>query len=71
MNRFRTLVLSVCMLYFLSSSALGATLGPATDYAQLLTLAAEATEGDVILLSGKIIADGQTPLSTQAAINFW
>lgn len=68
MNSFKMLILSVCMLCLLCASALGETLGPATDYAQLLALAAQATDGDVILLSGEIVADAQTPLNTQAAI---
>ena len=68
MNRFKTLVLSVCMVFLLSTTAQGATLGPAADYAQLLELTAQAADGDIILIAGEIVADEQIPLSTQAAV---
>lgn len=68
MKSFKTIVLSICMLLAMAAVAQAARLGPASDYAQLLELADKAVDGDVILISGEIIADEHIPLSTQAAI---
>jgi len=65
MKRFKAFVLSVCLILSLSFSASAATHGPATSYKQLLDLAEKAQEGDVLLVSGSLSAEGYSPLSPQ------
>ena len=68
MKPFRTLVLCVCLIFACTSTASAATLGPVSDYTELLALSMQAEAGDIILVSGELSASGLDPLSTQAML---
>ena len=51
------------------SPALGDVLGPATSYEALSSLLLDASDGDIILVSGEIEASDSTPLSTQSVVH--
>ena len=57
MKRIGALALSIWMLLSPLCGALAATLGPATTYEELLSLAASAAAGDTLLVSGVLSAD--------------
>lgn len=70
-KRFGALALSFLFLnfiFFSASTASAATLGPATTYAELSALAASASDGDVLLVSGTLDASGQEALSFPASV---
>ena len=69
MTRFiRAIALILCLILSLSAAALADSLGPARSYDELLSLAASASDGDVILVSGEIVAAPDAPLSPASAI---
>ena len=57
MKRIGALALSIWMLLSPLCGAVAATLGPATTYEELLSLAASAASGDTLLVSGSLFAD--------------
>ena len=68
MTSFRTLAVCICLILLFSPAASAATLGPATDYAQLLELCAQAGPNDVILVSGELTASNAEALTTQTPL---
>lgn len=58
MKRFGAFALVQLLLLAAASPACAATLGPAGSYAQLLALAGQAGENDVLTVSGELIAEG-------------
>ena len=59
------LALSVLFLLSSVSGAFAAQLGPASSYEELLSLAAGASNGDTLLVSGAITALGEEPFTSQ------
>ena len=64
----RAIALLLCMLLLLPAAVQAQSLGPARSYDELLTLAASAADGDVILVSGEIAAAQGAPLTPASAI---
>ena len=64
----RVFALCLCILHLCSLCALAQTLGPASSYDELLTLAGEARDGDVLLVRGELNAVDGAPLVTQGMI---
>ena len=62
-------VLSVFLFSSSVSSSFASVLGPVSSYKELLELAASASDGDTILVSGEIKAESEAALSTQASIH--
>lgn len=58
MKRFGAFALVLLLLAGCVQPAAAATLGPATTYAELAALAANAADGDTLLVSGDLSADG-------------
>ena len=56
MKSFRIPALCICLILLMTPTASAATLGPATDYDELLALCEQAGQGDVILVSGELTA---------------
>ena len=69
MKQFMAFLLCFCINLSLIPVAQGATLGPATTYEALQELADQAKEGDVLLVSGDLSADGFAPFSTQVPLS--
>lgn len=67
-TRFSALALSFLLLILPVSSSFASTLGPASSYEELSTLAANAADGDTILVSGEILAASEPALSTHSSI---
>lgn len=65
---FRALSLSLLLLMLCPPAAGASTLGPARTYEELLELAASASDGDVLLVSGALDAAGCEPLSVPASV---
>ena len=69
MIRFiRATALILCVTLSLPSAVWADSLGPARSYDELLSLAALASDGDVILISGDIAAVQDAPLTSASAI---
>ena len=62
------LALSIFFLLGSVSGAFAAQLGPALNYEALLSLAAGASSGDTLLVSGAIIASGAEPFASPETI---
>ena len=69
MKQFMAFLLCFCINLSLFPVAQGAMLGPATTYEALQKLADQAKEGDVLLVSGDLSADGFAPFSTQVPLS--
>lgn len=67
-KRIGALSLSLLLFTLSFSSAAAATLGPATTYDELLALAASASSGDVLLVSGTLDASGQQALTVSSSV---
>lgn len=67
-KRVWAFALSVMMLCSAPLSVLAATLGPATSYDELCTLLADARNGDTIVITGQISAQGFPALSSPASV---
>ena len=59
MKRIGAFALVLLLLLGCMQPAAAATLGPATTYAELAALAAQAADGDTLLVSGDLSADGE------------
>ena len=68
MKVFRIPALCICLILLLSPTASAATLGPVTDYDELLALCLAAEPGDTLLVSGEFFTDGHGALSTLAPL---
>ena len=69
MIRFiRAIALILCIALSLPAAVRAESLGPARSYDELLSLAASASDGDVILVSGEIAAAQDAPLTPASAI---
>ena len=64
----RAIALILCASLLLPAVAQAESLGPARSYDELLSLAASAADGDVILISGEIVAAQDVPLTPACAI---
>ncbi|MDO5378426.1 MAG: hypothetical protein Q4G52_08835 [Clostridia bacterium] len=60
--------LSLSFILLTASPAYAATLGPATTYEELSSLAASAADGDILLVSGVLDASGQEALTSSSSI---
>lgn len=67
-KRIGALALSMMLLLAYAAPASAARLGPATTYDELLALASEAKDGDVLLVRGTLAADSAQPLSPAASV---
>ena len=68
MKSFMALALCICLILSSYTAALAATLGPVSEYGELLALCAAAGPGDTLLVAGELFADGHDALSTQAPL---
>ena len=68
MKSLRALALCICLILVFPPTASAASLGPVTDYGELLTLCAQAEPGDTLLVSGELFAAGHDPLTTQGPL---
>lgn len=67
-KRIMAFAFALFMAFFPCSSAFAQVLGPVSSYDELSRAVTLAQEGDTILLSGEISADGGAPLSTPAFV---
>ena len=67
-KRYWAFVLSFFLLSSSVCSAFADTLGPVSSFEELSSLAASASEGDTILITGEILASDEPALSTHSAI---
>ena len=58
----------ICLILLMTPTASAATLGPATDYDELLALCEQAGQGDVILVSGELTAADRDALVIQSPL---
>ncbi|MGN0996986.1 MAG: hypothetical protein ACI4PG_08745 [Candidatus Ventricola sp.] len=68
LKRLWALALASIIGFVYVPGACAATLGPAASYEALCELLASAQDGDVILISGELSADGQPPLASAASV---
>lgn len=68
-KRLWAFALALCLLVSPFTSASAATLGPASSYDEMLDLLAAAKNGDTLLISGEIDAEGMEPLTTSVAVH--
>ena len=68
MKSLMALALCICLILSSYTAALAATLGPVSEYGELLALCAAAGPGDTLLVAGELFADGHDALSTQAPL---
>ena len=68
MKSFRIPALCICLILLMTPTASAATLGPATDYDELLALCEQAGQGDVILVSGELTAADRDALVIQSPL---